>query len=207
MKKAILIIFLLILPNVVWAQKAPDGFCGLKWGSTKGDLEKLLDENVILELDGRLIRKKEDLNFGGKGGVVHFMARGNWELIGEVVINDYNFEFSRSDEFYGKFYTAWVRFPKVTSERPNNFDILYKALTMKYGKPNSITPLVLKLNPSAKVGMAFTWTLENKVEITLKYNDMEETGVNGTLSYIYLPIWRGINEVREKDAVKTKDKL
>jgi hypothetical protein len=86
---------------------------------------------------------------------------------------------------------------------------------MKYGKPGRITPLVLRINPNAKVGMEYTWVVENKVQIDLSYNNIEEgynkeeriLGINSMLIYTYLPIWREINELKDKDVLKTKDKL
>lgn len=190
MKKAILIIIsLLILSNVAWAQKAPDGFGDLKWGSS---IEKL-KEMVNIEP-----REIFDLPGGEKSAYFSAYDKLDMEKIGEAKVTYYSYGFSKS----GKFYLARVDFPKDP-----NFDIFLKALTMKYGNPKSMTPLVLKINPKARIGTEYTWIIENKVEINLSFNDMEQRGVNGMLSYLYLPIWREILKEREKDAVKTKDKL
>jgi hypothetical protein len=143
------------------------------------------------------------------GDRIHFNPGYNidsdqkWHRIGEVMVTEYNFSFSK----LGKFYKASVNFPKITLEPPHNFDILLNALTTKYGSPKRTTPLVLKINPKARVGTQYEWIIENKVEITLWYNDMEQMGINGTLVYTYLPIMREIEKKRDKDVAKTRDKL
>ena len=206
MKKTILIISLLIFSNVAWAQKAPEGFWGLKWGSGKEELKKLLDPiiarrpEILTDLSQlRLGLITEHFDDFYQSDSINFSAgvRKEWEKIGEGEVTHYFFYYHEN-----KFYKASVSFPKHLS-----FDIFLKALTMKYGNPQSVTPLVLKINPNAKVGMKYHWVLEDKVGISLSYSDMENTAVNGTLDYIYIPIWREINKVRDKDAVKTKDKL
>lgn len=194
MKKTILIIIsLLIVSNAAWAQNAPDGFCGIKWGTTKQGLTKILDSVPHLYLHGY----ETWISFSPKPGQI------GWEKIGEVMVTDYVFRFSKSD----KFYEASVSLPKDLPKCPNNFNILLKALTAKYGKPQSTTPLVLKINPKAQVGTQYTWTVENKVEINLWYNDTEEMGINGSLVYTYLPTLHEMEKAREKDVEKTKDKL
>jgi hypothetical protein len=231
MKRAILIILLsLIFSNVVCAQKAPDGFCDLRWMSTRQDLKKLINPiidhrkpikfpdisaNVKFDEWRKQVeeyhkaiddRRRDDLIPEGELDFnmqcLSFYSRGKWEKLGEASVTRYWFNFTEKDQFY----MGWIDFPKFLPGQPN-FDILLKALTIKYRKPNSITPLVLKINPNAEVGRAYTWVLENKVEISLRYNDMEERGINGTLTYVYLPIWHEINRVRDRDAVSTKDKL
>jgi len=205
MKKTILIIFLLMLSDVVWAQKAPEGFCGLKWQSGKEELKKLLDPIIDhrtreerwaggMRLD---LIPEEDFNLDPNSVYFRAFNRGEWEKIGEARVAQYLFIFHEN-----KFYKASVSFPKHLS-----LDIFLKSLTMKYGNPQTVTPVVLKINPNAKVGMKYGWVLEDKVGISLSYNDMENTAINGTLDYIYLPIWREINKMRDKDAFKTKDKL
>ncbi len=193
MRKIILIICLLMLSNVAWAQKAPDGFCGIKWGISKQELKKILKPTPHLHLDEYENWISFSPNSGDKG----------WEKIGEFKVTNYVFRFSKLRTFY----EASVNFPKYLTEYPNNFDTLLEALTSKYGSPQRTTPVVLKINPNARVGTQYEWIIENKVEITLWYNDMEQRGINGTLVYTYLPIMRENEKARDKDVTKTKDKL
>jgi hypothetical protein len=199
MKKTILIISLLIFSNVTWAQKAPEGFWGLKWGSGKEELKKLLDPiiarrpEILTDLSrGRLGSITERFDDFYQSDSINFRAevKKEWEKIGEGEVTHYFFYYHEN-----KFYKASVSFPKHLS-----FDIFLKALTMKYGNPQSVTPLGLKINPNAKAGMDYGWTLECKVRISLRYNDMESREVNGNLKYIYPPVWLKIEGMRDKDA-------
>jgi hypothetical protein len=200
MKKATLIIIsFLVASNIVWAQKAPDGFLGIKWGTT---LEEFKKTAIFTECS---IKQYGDTYLAGN---TFFSACGEWEKIGDAPVTKYHFVFSKSDSqafesshlSRDEFYLAFVQFPKSSS-----FDVFLKALTEKYGKPKAAEPLVLKINPNAKVGMAYMWAVENKVIIDLRYDDMKEAGINGTLSYTYIPILDQIN--KPKDVKKTKDKL
>jgi len=234
MKKAILIIIsLLILSNVAWAQKAPDGFLDLKWGSTReeairmfgidtdtknqkerdaqdAEMERLSEktDRILQDLQIQVNVKrppkvKESPKMDRTGGSLYYSdPQGKLEKIGSVYVLSYHFWFSPSDKFYkasAEFYSG------------SDFDIMLKALTMKYGKPAK-TPLVLAINPNAEVGMTYTWRPENKVEITLKRLDAGQPGCRGYIGcgflyYTYLPIWNEIHRVKEEDVTKTKDKL
>lgn len=183
----------LVFSNITWAQKAPDGFCGLKWGTIKEKIKEMLNSipNIYL------------LDFEDWISFMPDFEKSDWGKIGEVKVTQYRFNFSES----GKFYEGSVDFPKYTLECPNNFDILFKSLISKYGKPHKTIPLVLKINPNAKIGMHYEWTINNMIEITLWYDDMEKRGINGTLVYSYLPIKREVQKLKEKDVEKTKNKL
>lgn len=186
MKKIIIIISLLMLSNVVWAQKAPDGFFGLKWGSTLEEAKRVFSGLELLSSDFRK-------------GMFILPAEGRWRKVGEAEVQDYELQFSESE---GKFYWGAVAF-SPTGERPN-FDIFMKALTEKYGKPIRL-PLVLKINPNAEVGTEYRWALENRVVISLRTPDTERS--YASLSYTYLPIWNEMNTAKDKDVAQTKDKL
>lgn len=213
MKKGILmIILLLIVSNVVWAQKAPDGFLGIKWGTTREEFIKIVKptfDGCPANLDEALQKKSNFLHLKPKEyEYTNFYACGQWEKIGDALVTRYWFYFSKwntpvaesSHLTKDEFYSVKIKFPKGDS-----FDVFLRALTEKYGKPGYVEPLVLRINPKAKVGMTYGWTVENKVSILLEYNDMEEAGINGSLQYTYLPIWNQIH--KPKDTKKTKDKL
>ena len=189
MKKIILIISLLVLSNVAWAQKAPEGFCGLKWGSTKEELKKMAPGGHFTDFG-------DSISISPKGWMDRETEKSPWDKIGGAWIVHYDFNFYKN-----KFYWASIKFSKL------DFDTLLRTISSKYRKPQNTKPLVLKINPNAKVGMEYTWVLEKKVEIMLSYNEMENIVENGTLMYIYLPIWNEINTVKDKDVNKAKDKL
>lgn len=174
-------------------KSAIDGFCGLKWGGSKDDLIWRIDPNAYGTLidDDSISFSSQDFNPRKPN------SRNEWEKIGEAPVTKYCFKFYKN-----RFYWAYVRFPKHES-----FDIFLNALTMKYGKAQSVTPLVLKINPNATIGKQHSWTIENKVRIDLSYNNMEQGGINGTLDYSYLPIWNEINKRDQTRAKKTKDSL
>ena len=192
MKREILItISLLILSNAAWSQKAPDGFHGIKWGVTRQQVKETLDlipHSSCYDFENFILFSYED---------------EEQNKIGEVFVSDYEFTFSKSD----KFYQFLVRFRKAHLHNLHNFDVLLRAMKSKYGNPSKTVPLMAQINPKAKIGTLYTWIVENKVEITLWYNDMEELKINGNLLYTNLSIERETEKARDKDITKTKDKL
>ena len=199
MKKTIFIILvLLVFFDGALAQKAPDGFLGIKWGITEKEFEKIVEPTFadcpvtadeILKKESKFLNAKPT----GKSHTI-FDACGHWEKIGDAYVYNYHFLFSDRDEFY----SVRCQFPKSYS-----FNIFLKALTEKYGKPK-MEPLVLKINPNAKVGASYQWIVEDTVVIVLEYNDMEKCLIDSSLSYVYIPIW---DAMYKKDTTKTKNQL
>ncbi|MGD0915688.1 MAG: hypothetical protein ABSB22_04430 [Thermodesulfobacteriota bacterium] len=192
MKKLIGISILMILvSNPCWAQKAPDGFLGLKWGTTIEEARKVFnDANFTVN---NLVGKGLSI----KGILVDFPGEGKWKKIGEAEVSRYHLSFTDSEEFY----YGCVLFNSTAGP---SFDIFLKALTERYGNPTLTIPLVLKINPNATVGINHSWRFEDEVQISLSYDEMNS---EGKLSYTYIPIWDMMYGIKHKDVSKTKDRL
>ncbi len=179
-KLCFILILILMAPAYIEAQKvaAPDGFLGLKWGSSTLKFRELSPPAQHLN-DPDDKGKQWGQKWHGK--------------IGEVDVGSTGYIFNKD-----RFFVAITHF-----KEKKNYRILKDALILKYGQPQEMSPLVLKVNPNSKVGEECIWKIET-VWITLKINELKD---EGTLQYSYLPILEeGIKE-EKRDAQKTKDSL
>jgi hypothetical protein len=171
---------ILILSSLVSAQKAPDGIGGLKWGDSIEKFKELKDPTPW--------SLPEE---GDRGKALGFRHIG---LLGDVrtmSMGGYGFDKNRFSYFTVKI-------------DPRDLTILKNALIMKYGDPTKESPLVLKINPNAKVGIEYQWILEDIVMIGLSSNEIKKEVV---LSYFYLPYARGNIQEDKKSSERTKDSL
>ncbi len=181
MKKSLMVLgIILIFSSLTWGQKAPEGMGGLKWGDSAEKFKELKDP-VPWRLPDESSKEK---TFG-------FRYIG---LLGEVrTIGEAGYGFNKN-RFC--FFTVKID--------PRDLNILKNALIMKYEKPTKETPLVLKINPNAKVGIQYAWTIEGIVIIRLSSNEIKK---EVTLIYFYLPFSYEQFQEDKKSSEKTKDNL
>jgi len=179
-----LVLTMILLPGVIFAQTAPDGFGGLKWGTTVEEFKNVTDPPMV-EL--RAQEDNKDFTIGYR----------RIYSIGKVSCWGMHYTF-----YKGRLFRVHTSLNVDNVDRESNFRILRESLTMKYGKPKQ-TPIVLRINPNAKVGMEYNWDL-GKVWINLSWNDIDK---DGFLTYTYLSIQKEFMRDEKKAAEKTKDHL
>jgi len=162
------------------AQKAPDGFFGLKWGD---DIARFRALGMEEELG-------HEQNFQGD---IILEGKSIFESKGE----------SGKYYFYdGKFYRADFHLNLPESE----FFRLKNILISKYGKPKSEKDLVYQISPKAKAGKVLDWTIKN-VSIEFAWDQTKGYGGWGSLFYIYEPIMKKKDKKEQKEFDRVKDKL
>lgn len=169
----IMISFVFMLPSTSIAQTKIDGVGGLKWGDSIKKFDSL-----------GLTRFKEEEDC--------VCTWGPFAGIKDVGLC-YCFD---KDRFYC--FNALIK-----ENAAEQFKILKKALTAKYGKPVITNPLVLKINPNARVGEENAWQIKD-VSIWLKFNDFKQE-IN--LSYYYVPILNEQEKEKEKSVEEIKKGL
>lgn len=108
--KSALVLALIFISTAsfAWAfDKEPDGFRGIKWGTSINDYKGM----VLIETDG-------DTKF--------YKKKGDKLSIGEAELNKITYIF-----YKGKFYSVFIKYEGI-----GNFDKLKETFTSQYGAPN-----------------------------------------------------------------------
>jgi len=165
--------------------KSPNGFGELKWEDSS---------TILLE---KYYNKKSPFKPSTN-------SLGYGEKYIELDWSNSSFKIGETDRpkslwffWYDKFYQVKIEF--IILDVP----IFLEALKTKYGNPETEHPLVLKINPKAKVGMSYVWSSAT-VFINLRYNELE---VGAHLEYTYIPIWDKIQDQKKDSSKKMQDSL
>jgi len=155
-----------------------EGMGGLRWGDTTEEFSRLRNPSPSPTYgEGRKFTNKisEHVAYGTR----YYMISG----IGSHLANYYFYK--------NKFYYFSIDTGSGYGE------MIKQALISKYGQPKEISPLVLYINPNAKVGTGYGWEVKD-VTITLNINNMKN---ESHLSYIHIPTLK----LRISDDKKTSE--
>ena len=160
-----------------------EGAGGLKWGSTIEEFSRLKYPSPIPFSGSNSIEQKftvgvrENVRLGSR----YYMILG-------IGSHSANYHFYKNKFYYFSFDTG-----------SGNGEMIKQALISKYGQPKEISPLVLFINPNAKVGTGYGWEVRD-VTITLNINKMKNEAY---LSYTHVPIVK----LRILDDKKTSEEM
>jgi hypothetical protein len=138
------------------------------------------------------------LRWGGTIKEFSFLRNPSSRVYQDYGIRDYMISGIGSYPAYYYFYkNKFYNFAINGNSRSG--EMIKQAIISKYGKPKEISPLVLYINPNAKVGTGNSWEVGDVI-ITLNINEMKN---ESRLSYIYIPILK----LRISDDKKTSEEM
>jgi hypothetical protein len=158
-----------------------EGAGGLKWGSTVEEFSRLKNPSPIPFGGSNSIEQKFTV---GVGENVRLGSR--YYMISGIGSHSANYHFYKNKFYYFSIDTG-----------SGYGEMIKQALISKYGQPKEISPLVLYINPNAKVGTGYGWEVRD-VTITLNINNMKN---ESHLSYIHIPTLK----LRISDDKKTSE--